>query len=431
MKNILSGGAMRKPSFFISSTIYDFTDLRSALKYYLEQQGCSVLASEFNDFPKPLDAHSYDACIQALQKANYFILFIGARVGGWYDEASRISITQQEYREAYKLHLEGKLKLISFVRADVWRLREDRKELSKFLETLGLDPGAKDAIKNHPSKCANDAEFIIKFINEVCRIRETKEALGKKAELPTGNWIHIFETFQDVVDVVQTQIFSGIPLEHATLRQLLLNELLELTRLSLVKFGKDDVFSPLKVAEQFHKVHTFDAKCLRQQYQEVDSEEWYTLAYLGVHLIVLKYNTLILPRALESGVFLKYDMASGTFQEEPVYRALYKLNEEIRLFNKANSNDTARLILQTAPINRADREKSINIETVKLFAYLQQIDRWSNIIELACAVIKYLRGETFTMPKLRPDTFIVGLEGESKREGATLDDVNKFIQGKH
>jgi hypothetical protein len=38
----------------------------------LEQQGCTVLASEFNDFQKPLDRHSYDACGASIEKADYF-----------------------------------------------------------------------------------------------------------------------------------------------------------------------------------------------------------------------------------------------------------------------------------------------------------------------------------------------------------------------
>ena len=46
---------MKPPTVFICSTIYDFQDLRSAIKYFLERQGCRVLASEFNDFAKPLD----------------------------------------------------------------------------------------------------------------------------------------------------------------------------------------------------------------------------------------------------------------------------------------------------------------------------------------------------------------------------------------
>jgi hypothetical protein len=118
---------MKRSTFFISSTIHDFLDLRSALKFYLEEQGCRVLASEYNDFTKPLDQHSYEACLSAIGDADYFILLIGTRVGGWYDEGARISISQREYREAYQLQQSGKLKLLNFVRASVWQVREDHR----------------------------------------------------------------------------------------------------------------------------------------------------------------------------------------------------------------------------------------------------------------------------------------------------------------
>ncbi len=68
---------VKRPTFFLSSTIYDFRDLRSALKFFLEEQGCKVLASEFNDFDKPLDGHSYEACLRSIHSADYFILVIG------------------------------------------------------------------------------------------------------------------------------------------------------------------------------------------------------------------------------------------------------------------------------------------------------------------------------------------------------------------
>jgi hypothetical protein len=73
---------MKPPTFFLSSTIYDFKDLRSAIKYYLEQQGCRVLASDFNDFPKPLDKHSYDACLKGIGEADDFVLLIGPESAG-------------------------------------------------------------------------------------------------------------------------------------------------------------------------------------------------------------------------------------------------------------------------------------------------------------------------------------------------------------
>ena len=44
---------IKRPTFFLSSTIYDFLDLRSALKFSLEERGCTVFASEFNDDVTP------------------------------------------------------------------------------------------------------------------------------------------------------------------------------------------------------------------------------------------------------------------------------------------------------------------------------------------------------------------------------------------
>ena len=62
--------AMDRPTIFISSTIYDFRDLRSAIKDHLETNGCRVLASEFNDFTKPLNKHSYQACLDTIAQAD-------------------------------------------------------------------------------------------------------------------------------------------------------------------------------------------------------------------------------------------------------------------------------------------------------------------------------------------------------------------------
>ena len=120
------------PKIFVSSTIYDFYDLRSALKHWLTQSGHEVLLSERNDFPKNADDNSYKACLAAIQNADYFALLVGSRVGGMYGDAAHISITRQEYRvarEAFDKH--GKPRLIAFVRQSIWDIREDRKALLK------------------------------------------------------------------------------------------------------------------------------------------------------------------------------------------------------------------------------------------------------------------------------------------------------------
>ena len=145
-----------KPKIFISSTIYDFRDLRSALKFYFEQFDFSVQLSEFNDFQKKLDLNSYDSCLNEIHNSDYFILLIGSRVGGWFDEINKISITRKEYETAYELAREGKLKLLIFVRDEIWTIREDRKALKKYLQsekTFSSELSASDMIKitNYPS----------------------------------------------------------------------------------------------------------------------------------------------------------------------------------------------------------------------------------------------------------------------------------------
>ncbi len=54
---------MNKPIIFISSTIYDFADLRSSMKYWLDEMGFTTQLSEYNDFIKDTTQNSYDACI--------------------------------------------------------------------------------------------------------------------------------------------------------------------------------------------------------------------------------------------------------------------------------------------------------------------------------------------------------------------------------
>lgn len=102
----------KRPSIFISSTIYDFRDLRSSLKYYLQSLGYDVYLSEFNDFPKPLDVSTFDAALQTLRTADYYLLLIGHRVGGFYREFDQVSITRMEYRTAYEEAMAGKMRLL-------------------------------------------------------------------------------------------------------------------------------------------------------------------------------------------------------------------------------------------------------------------------------------------------------------------------------
>jgi hypothetical protein len=419
---------MKRPTFFLSSTIYDFSDLRSAVKHLLEQQGCIVLASEYNDFNKPLDVHSYQGCLDSIAQADFFILFIGTRTGGWFDKDNRISITQREYREAYDLHKQGRIKLLNFVRGEIWQLKEDRNALTRYLETLNLGEETKNKITNYPTKNVVDAKFIIDFINEVGRNKETKQALAQGKPFPTGNWLHVFHTFKDIVDVLQTHVFSGQPLEEAAMRRLLHRELMEILRICLIKYKNTGIYSPRPTIELFHKEHKLTLDTKEEEYITVNIKRWNLISALSIHLLGMTLHPRIISQALSSMVFLSFDSVSGVCKEEPVYEALYLLQEEIKRFQRANTKDVLKVIFDNSAMHREPGLKAIDIEPIKLVGLLHVFDRWINIIELSKSIIKYLDGGTFSIPRLRERSPIPDMNAELQAETVTVDEVQSFIK---
>ena len=418
---------MKKPTFFISSTIYDFSDLRSAIKYFLEQQGCEVLASEFNDFRKPLDVHSYQACLDSIHRADYFILLVGSRVGGWYDIENRISITQREYREAYSLHLKGKLKILNFVRSDIWKLRSDRIELETHLKTLDIEIETANSIRNYSTKRATDPDFIINFINEIGRNQETNDALNGEGPFPSGNWLNTFNTFRDIADVLQPELFDGLPIDEAILRRLLLSELREVLRKCLVKFKEGAVYSPTVTIKNFYHEHELSPSISEDHYTRVKTKRWGLLSTFGIGLLGVKINTLILPKALSSSTFLNFDSGKGAYEEEPIYHALHLLQQEIDLLSKGNTAETLSIIYETSPRQRHREEETIRIKSIKLFAFLHLLQRWSNIIVLSKSIIKYLDGEIFEMPDIFERTPIPSMVEAIEKETVTQEEITQFI----
>lgn len=417
---------MHRPTFFISSTIYDFRDLRSALKFHLEEQGCKVLASEYNDFEKPLDKHSYDACLQAIHSADYFILLIGTRVGGWYDKVDQISITQREYQEAYKLHIAGKLKLLNFVRSEVWQAKEDRGELAKFLDSTSLDEMTRSAIANHASKTAFNAEFLIKFINQVSRNEETKLAVHGKGPAPSGNWVHVFSGFRDLVDVLNGQVFASIPAEDMTVRRLLRRELRDFVGQSLIK-SKGTVYSPRYVIDLFHDAHPITIDGKNNEFTKVSTNLWDWVSILSIHLLGCKFYPVVLPQVLSRPTFLEFDLAANSYRETPVQDALVKLQKEIERFNHSNTTENLVVVFEHSPKKRRPNIENIAIETVKLAALLHLLDRWSNILDLSASVLSDLEGESFVFPNLRPDTPIQGMQSELDAERPSEQDITTFV----
>jgi hypothetical protein len=415
-----------RPTFFLSSTIYDFADLRSAIKFTLEERGCRVLASEFNDFGGNLSQHSYETCLTNIEQADFFILLIGARVGGWYDEQLRISITQQEYRTAYDLHRNGKLRLVIFVREQVWQLREERKELARFLSGISLSDQERDAIIGSPSKFANDAEFVSGFIAEVGRNAETSRAIKKGEAKPTGNWIYRFSNFRDIHDVLQPLAFTGLTSEEAAYRKALQAELLQVMSRLLAKYEGQviDLRPPLKKGLEAHPITVADRD---RGSVRVDLKAWNAFTTVFYQAMGIRFDTVVIDDALTSTIFLDYDPDKGAYIQNSAYDALSQLWDEIRLFNDIATTDNYAFLGSTSPraLGRASGQYDLPAEKVAMIYSLAH--RWINIVNLCQALILHLEGRPYETPELMPFSPIAGFEDSIQAERVSVAELRAAL----
>jgi hypothetical protein len=410
---------MKRPTFFISSTIYDFRDLRDSLKFLLERQGCRVLASEYNDFEKPLDKHSYDACLAAIEQADYFVLLIGSRVGGWYDKANRISITQQEYRVAYELQREGKLRLISFVRGELWNLKEFSNRLASHLANVtNVELDIRENILSFPTRFATDAAFIINFMEEVAKNAETKEALDGKRELPIGNWIHTYSNFNDIVDVIEPILFKGDSLEVASARAALKAQVRSLLKASLIKITKnimppfstvDGIVNKLKISRSEINGTT-----------EATVENIRQLEAMSVLVHHRNPRPETLETTLQSPLLLKYDATKGAFESTYEYNNLAKLVDSIHIFLEHRNRYDSASKHDWSNISSSPPGSIISVPTIRLVRNLMLLISWAEMIELAQKLARSLDGLPSTCSNCVPKSPFYGEE-----ERLSLDDIHE------
>jgi hypothetical protein len=276
-----------------------------------------------------------------------------------------------------------------------------------------------------PTKAATNAEFIVRFIEEVGKNRETAAATQGKGPLPTGNWLHQFENFADIIEPIQVQTFAGRPVEEAAIRRLLRTELWGILRKCLVR-GADPgskAFSP-RIA-----IHNFFATLpeplsLENTKSVVRTECYRQLQSFWIHVMQVKFFPHILTEAVRSSAFMAYDPVGGDLKELPVHEALLKLLHEIQNFSGKDSPDIPQLLLGDGSKKREPMH--MEVDSMRLAMLLHSIDRWSNIIDLCRAVIVHLDGQPFVMPKLRPQSPCYA-EGVLEDELATPQQVDQFL----
>lgn len=388
------------PKVFISSTVYDFKDIRSALKFYLEEHGYIVYTSESSDFKVDVKVHSYEACLNLIDECDYFILLIGSRVGGWYDKENKISITRQEYRHAYQLHQQGGLQILSFVRNEVWQLKETRNELTRYLENINsFDKDLIADIVNAPTKFANDAQFVSDFIQEVGKNAETKTAMQDKALLPTGNWIRLFDSFKNIIDSLK-ELIKINDLDYKLNLEILKNEL-QAYNLQVNEILRN---CPNALYVTLNNLLN-NAKKSESPYGEfiLDKDDWETFIPIFWYTSVIHYipiDVQVINQILTSKTFFNFNSQNQSFTKSPIYENLLELKKGIYTFNNQNL-DISEVIQLTNEMKRKFKiYGNYRINTTDLTKVVSRAGIISNIFNLTYSINNSIETGVYQSPQI-------------------------------
>jgi hypothetical protein len=415
---------MNRPSIFLSSTIFDFRDLRSALKSYLEERGCRVLASEFNDFTKPVDKHSYQACLDSIEQSDIFVLLVGTRVGGWFDKTSRTSITQQEYRRAYELAKVGKLRILTFVRDEVWTHWQGVKELERYLKSLTeVDVLLREKIIRHPSSFADDAAFIHAFISEISRNKETAAAAEGAGAMPVANWVHTFKDFSGIADAITPLVLSGLAVRDAAGRTVLLNQILALLQ-GIMSPSKNGLFAPFAAIRKLAKDLNLGTGNLTGKVT-LSKDQWNRIVVLGLHAHRAAPAIESIAAGLNSDLLLDYRPETGAFRPSEAYDVLTELVDQARWFGKAQQTaDWAKFMSHG---KNHDKNWSVSVPILEVAGELSLLLRWADTILLAKALAIFLDGKPLVRPEPMPLTPFLDQQEGVANEKTTLAQVRAFV----
>lgn len=182
----------KKPTLFVSSTIYGSEELLNQLYSVLKSFGYEVWMSHKGSFFVPSDKPTFGNCLRAVKECDLFLGIITPSYGSG-KEAGKLSITHQEMQLAIKLDKPRWLLAhadVVFARRLLIDLEYDTPDKRK---TLQLKKGAKSITDLR----------VIDMYEEA--IRHDEPELEKR----TGNWVQEFNFTKDVLEFAESQ-FSDI-----------------------------------------------------------------------------------------------------------------------------------------------------------------------------------------------------------------------------
>lgn len=188
------------------------------------------------------------------------------------------------------------------------------------------------------------------------------------------------------------------------------------------------LYSPRPAVEQFFKRNPLTLGNKLAERITVDAKSWDQLSTVAIHLLGWSLHPIILSEMLTRSTFMRFDLDSDSYKETEVYVALRRLQSEIRLMNDALARDPLVLMFKHSRTQRSGHVgDAIRIETMPLATLLYVLDRWVNILELSRSIIRHLDGRPFSMPSLRSDSPVQGMQQEIDAERPTQDEISSYI----
>jgi hypothetical protein len=398
-----------KPRVFVSSTVLDFEDLRSAIRYYLEEYGFDVQMSEYPDFDVDADASAVDACLKNLEQCQYFVLLMGYRRGDWY-EKNKLSITHREYRAAKSLIENGHpLRIVAFVRRSIWLLKNDREALVRHFEHMSGELSKQ--VQSVGSSVIDDPEYIFAFLNEV--------AAGIKfpgSASPANNWIYSFEGFADIAQALRHGFKMSESLSQKRVERLLIEELKQNENrfyfpVYTEKSGTTDGIPHAlgKNVLDYYRTNYFPRLCSPDGKVHIPSlgltisgaEIGDLVTHSLIYPIAAGLNdieTRVLEKVLTEGLFLKYDVQKHDFDSTALSLSLENLRE--RILNFKNIFDTEIYKHFTDELTRIATDGSAFKASVQLSlqtcGVILALGRGARIPELISHVLKALEQRDYS-----------------------------------
>jgi hypothetical protein len=390
------------PSVFVSSTVREFHDLRSALAYTLRSQGFRIYLSEAAEFDVRGDRSAIEECFENIRRSDYYILLIGATRGSLFEEGT--SITRQEYRVARNGFLFSKKPRLFFY----------------LLESVEVALSGSRKVQREAG--IDDPAHLASFIGEV------------QQPMVEGvpNYLTRFNDFEDLIHSLESRLNLGRTLLERLARHSLLSELL--SNLSLmVSRSKKVIFPTHWYMRRVRDELSITPEDLPRPVVLSDDH----VVSLGFALIGRtkgkELRTRAIEEALHRGLFLVFNPATGRLEESPLHKALKENYEDIQalrqLDTSAAEGEWDSNILRDIKNKWGGRPNKLEIQGLDLAKALAHFDRVENVFNRHLALCKVLLGITEELESYhrQPTTPLGKLEDEKIREEKVLTEEIAFL----